>query len=910
MRRFPFGRRRVSELDEEIRSHLDMAIRDRVARGESIESATFAARREFGNVGLVKETTRAMWGMALLDHLAQDLRYGARALRKNLGFTIVAVLTLGMSIGANTALFTLVNALLLRELPVSQPNEVVLASLQQSTGRRFTFSYPLFRDVRDAARPEADLAAAAGIDRRKLATQARSGDDADYVDAQAVTGNFFAVLGARAAYGRTLLPEDDDRDNPRAVAVLSHRFWSARFGADSSVIGREVRLGEVPLTVIGVMPEGFFGFQVGAHPDVWWPMAMLPQVENRRAAQIFDTGGNWWIRVIGRVPAQIDRSVLASRLAIVTQRHLEQFAAPRAEKWSEGERRDFLDRRFEFVSGAAGYTPLRKDLRQPFVLLAWGVLIVLLIACANVASLLLARGAARVRELSLRGALGAGRWRLLMQLLTESALLGGLAGGLGLIFAWQGTHLLAGLLRVHDDPIALHLTPDARVLAFTLGVSLLTSIGFGLAPALAGSRLDLSGALKSRAGSLGSSRQRLGQGLVVVQVALSLVLLMGVGLVVRTLDKLMSLDAGFTREGVVLFGVEFMRRSDVPQRAQMYRELVDALASTPGVRAASVSTFFLLSGGSWTNGVIRPGQIVRPGEDLSCYGLTVGPGFFATFGIPMIAGRDFDRRDEVRADSVRQPPQDGRPRRPWTSVVINQAMARKYFGEENAVGKYITFGRAPGELVEIIGVVKDTKYESLRDPAPPTFFVPFFQGPTGDDLTLAARTVGDPRRFTGAIPAIVRRVDPTLRVRGLRTMTDVVNGSLNKERVIAQLGGFFGVFALGLAALGLYGLLSFAVVQRTREIGVRVALGASRQSVLQLIIGRGLKLALLGTVLGVAMALAATRGLSSLLYGVKPSDPVALTASAAILLAIAALASWIPTRRAVRVDPMVALRVD
>jgi predicted permease len=527
-----------------------------------------------------------------------------------------------------------------------------------------------------------------------------------------------------------------------------------------------------------------------------------------------------------------------------------------------------------------------------------------LIACANSASLLLARAAAREREFSIRSALGAGRLRVVRQLLTESLLLAGLGGVLGLVLAQGGTRLLAVLMRLESDPTSLRLSPDIRVLLFIAAAALLTGLLFGLAPALRSARLDLSSALKGTASNVagGAERQRSLQALVVAQVALSLILLVGAGLFIRTLRHLKGLDAGFNRENVILFNLDFASRPETGRWIAFHKELLARLEALPGVRAASLFNGGFLSGDSWTLNIVAEGYQAEPGENLQCTGTAVGPRFFETFGMPILSGRDFNAQDERPASAANATAS--------RTAVINRAMARRYFAEGNPLGRRFYFANQPDKKFEIVGVVPDAKYRSLREPAPPTFYVPYFQEQRGSEASVALRSSADPGPTTASLVSIVREMDRTVRVRDVRTMNDVVNGSVQQERLIAQLGGFFSVFALALACLGLYGVLSFAVVHRTREIGVRVALGAQRGDVLSTVIGKGLKLVLVGLLVGLAGAWAVTRLVSGLLFGVTPTDPITFTGVALLLVVVAVLASWLPARRATKVDPMVALRCE
>jgi len=892
------------EIDEELRFHIEQRTAENIAAGMSAEEATREARKRFGNLQSVREECRENRGVSFGETTWQDIRFGVRQLRKNPGFTAVAVLTLALGIGANTAIFTVINTVLLRSLPVKNPDELVQVVVTRPSGQHDRgFSYPFYEQLRDGGQSLSGLFAAGWVGERDRLKVANGGDaETEFVRAQAVSGNFFSVLGVPALLGRTLTAEDDRAGNPQAVAVISHSFWQRRFAGDPSVVGQAITFNDVPFTIVGVTPPGFFGFQPGGNPELWWPVQMVSQVDRDLAAGRLKE--QWWLNLMGRRSPGVGQPQAEAELAVIFQRYREDYLATHAVNWSADRRAEFNARKLELRSGHAGWTGLRDQFRLPLFILMGVVAAVLLIACANVASLLLARAAARAREFSVRHALGAGRLRLMRQLLTESLLLAGLGGLLGLLFAQGGTRLLTSVMRLSSDAISLSLTPDLRVLFFTTSATLLTALLFGLAPAFRGSRIEVASALKGAAGSVvgHASRQRFHQALIVGQVALSLVLLIGAGLFVRTLNNLKGLDAGFNRENVVVFNLAFTERAELERAPVLYKALLERLEELPGVRAASLFTHGYLSNANWTDGISAEGDVAAPGENLECAVNRVGPKFFQTMGTPLLAGREFGPQDERPIGSVSMTA-------PGTAV-INQAMARRYFGEKNPLGQRLFFTRQPEQRFEIVGIVPDAKYQSLREPSPPAFYLPYFQDSRDKFATFTLRTSGDPRPTMATLAGVVRELDRTRRVWDVRTMDEVVNRAVYQERLIAQLGGFFSVFALGLASLGLYGVLSFAVVQRTREIGVRVALGAQHRDVLSLVMGKGLKLALAGAAIGLVGGMALTRLVSSLLYGVETTDPLTYGSVVMLLVIVALLACWVPARRAAKVDPMVALRYE
>jgi predicted permease len=829
-----------------------------------------------------------------------DLKFAFRQLLKNPGFTAVAVLTLALGIGANTAIFTVINSLLLRSLPVKHPGELVQAFTSSAAAERgYTFSYPAYERLQESGRHLSGLFAASGVGLKdRLIAPGRGAAEAEFVRAQGVSGNFFSVLGVSAMVGRTLTTEDDRAGAPQSVAVISYSFWQRRFGGDSSVVGKTVTFNDVRFTIVGVTPPGFFGYQPGENPELWWPLQMTPRLDGDL------TEKSHWLRLMGRLSPGVRRRQAEAELAVSYQHYGEEYAAASAVQGSSEARQRYFGQKLQLASGSAGWTKLRQQFRQPLLFLMAVVVAVLLIVCANVASLLLARAAVRQREFSIRGALGAGQFRLVRQLLAESVLLAAFGGLLGLLFAQAGTQGLQTLMRLPTDPVSLSVAPDVHVLLFTIAVSLMTSLIFGLAPAFWSSRPNLASALKGAVGNVAGSalRRRPLQTLVVVQVAFSVVLLIGAGLLVRTVQNLKGLDAGFNRENVVLFNIDFAQQLDHARRTAFYKELLARLETLPGVRTTSLFNYGLLSGISMSDSVTTEGYVADPGENLECAGTLAGPRFFETFGISLLSGRDFGTQDERLSGSSNTNASH--------TAVINQAMARRYFGEASPLGRRFYFTHQPEMKFEIVGVVADAKYGSLREPSSSMFYLPYFQEARGDYVNFALRVRDNPQATLASLPNTVRGLDRTIRVRDLRTMTDVVNASVLQERMVAQLGGAFGVLALGLDCLGLYGVLSMFVAQRTREIGVRVAVGAQRWDVLSLVLGEGLKLALAGALIGLVGAMAAMRLVSSLLYGVTTTDPMTFAGAPLLLMVIAALASWLPARRAAKVDPIRALRYD
>ncbi len=892
-----FRRKKIdADMTEEMRLHLEQRERENLANGMSPDEARYAAYRKFGGVEQAKERAREQRAGLWFEQVGQDVRHAARALRKNPGFATVVIVTLALGIGANTAIFSVVNALMLRALPVADPGRLVQF---QSVNGDESFSYPTFQRLRSETRTMTGIAMLQRTPDKRAAIATGFGSrDAEPALTQAVSGSLFGVLGVSAALGRTLSAEDDGASQPSAVTVLSHAYWQRRYGGSPAVLGKAIEVDGVMLTIVGVMAEGFTGFRVGVQPDLWWPMELFPQFErNPEAKNRLTERTREWGLIIGRLGADLSRAQAAAELQTLFYRERSDIVA-RATDWTEAQRRNFLARTLELVPGGNGFTPLRENLVRPLTILGVIVGLVLLVACANVAGLLLARGATRQRELAVRAALGAGRGRIVQQLVTESLLLASLGGAAGFVVAQAGTALLGRYLLSLNG--ALDLSPDGRMLGFAVAVSVLTGGLFGVVPALRLSR----GALQVTAkAAVAGGRSRLNQALVVAQIALSVALLATAGLFVRSLQNLRTTDLGFRPENVVRFALEFGRDTSAQKRAEVHRRVMDAVAALPTVRSATVSGAGLFGGDGFVERFGVEGHIAEPGDDLRALVVVAGPRFFETLGIPLRVGRGFTIADET-------PLLPNGPSFPRVAV-IGETLARDYFGDVNPVGRTLRFGPdAQQPPLEIIGVAKDVKYRTLRERVSPEIYVPYFGGVMSLPMVVQAATQGDPRALEASIRSVVREIDVRVVVTELGTMQELVDRALIHERMVAQFGGFFSGFALLLACLGLYGVLSYGVVQRTREIGVRMALGARAPDVLALVVGEGVKLAVVGTLGGVVLALATTRFAEKLLYGVTPTDPATFIGVALVLLAVAALAAWLPARRAAKVDPMVALRAE
>ncbi len=853
------------------------------------------------------------------DDMWQDLRFGVRMLLKSKIFTAVAVLSLALGIGANTAIFSLINALMLRMLPVKDAQELVLFSVTGPNvppGAGDSMNYPLYEMFRDHNQSFNGIVTGAGVGRaRLLVNEPGTGGAAESVEQQRVSGNFFAVLGVNPVLGRALAEADDNPANTQPGAIISYEYWQRRFGLNPNVVGRQVTVNSVALTIVGVAPPGFFGFEVGSKPELWWPL--------KASKENIDQKGSWWLRVIGRLRPGVSRAQAQAEMEVIFQQQINEVATARSANWTPTQRRNHFERNLKLDAGGAGWTRLRRQFRQPLLILMATVGLVLLIACVNVANLLLARAATRRKEIAMRLALGAGRFRLLRQLLTESVLLSVLGGAAGLLFARVCLRVLITYLP-QQSQAALDVAPDLRVLGFTLLVSILTGLFFGLAPAWQATRLNLTAAMKDQTGASASgSRLTLNKLLVVTQVALSLFLLIGAGLFVRSLRNLRTLDVGMNYENIVQFSLDTGSGYNAQQRSDLYHQMLARLEALPGVQAATLLYFSLLSNNTTSHTIVVPSYAQAPDENTSCNEMAVGPRFFETMKMPILAGRDFSPQDErpvPPSNPTTNPPATTAPpsltaaplsltAAPPLYAIINQTMARYFFGNENPVGKRFNL-KGNEQPYEIIGVTRDAKYANLREPPPRTYYLYYFQPPRRDSMTFQLRTSSEAADSAAAIQRVARELDPQLQVVGLRMMSEVVNESLVQERFIAQTASAFSLFALLLACVGLYGVMSYAVTRRTNEIGIRMALGAQVRDVVRLVMREVLLLVVLGIGIGLTAALATTRLVATLLFGLTPTDPLTITLATLLMIGVAALAGYLPARRAAQVDPLVALRHD
>jgi predicted permease len=874
-------RRRESELDEEIRFHLSEETEAGTAEGLPLDEARGAAIRDFGNVALVREDTRDAWGWRASERVAQDLRHGWRSLRATPIVTTVAVVSLALGIGANTAVFSIVDSLFLRSLPVSDPAGLVL--LNGRTGRRTHFTNPIWEE----ARARASMFAGAIAWSSTRFNLSNSGET-DLVQGLWVSGSFFRVLGVPATLGRTFVDADDERGGGPGgpVAVISHGLWQRRFGGDADVIGRVLTVERVPYTIVGVTAPEFFGLEIGRTFDVAIPIGTEPLV--RGAESLLDRRSAWWLRVMLRLtPEQTVESV--DPIVLAMHRQIRDATLPAG--WS---REDYLREGLAATPAAAGASDLRDRYRRPLLAMMAVVGLVLVIACANIANLLLARAAVRRRELGLRAALGASRFRIARQLLCESVLLAGAGAASGVLLARWGSDFIVRQLSTANTTVFLPLSLHWHMLAFTAAVAGGTVLLFGIAPAMRGAEVRPHDAVRGGR-TVAGDRHVFGVShlLVVAQVTLTLVLVVAAGLFGRTIASLADVPLGFAPDPVLVATVTVSGNGTVPeQRPELFGRLLNAAAAVPGVMSAALSETTPLSQNTWNNRIQLAGGPPIGGDAPLAYFNAVSPAWFRTYGTRVLAGRDFSAVDAAA----------GAP-----TAIVNEAFARTFTSGRSPIGVRVRQGDSPER--HIVGVVENAVYESVREPVPPTVYIPYLQrGPYPAYGSISVRAASRSaatltRSLVGALAGVDRNVAVSV-----APLSDHVEASLTQERVVAILSAFFGGLALLLAALGLYGVTAYSVSQRRTEIGVRMALGALPGGVVRLVLGRLAILVATGLAIGSVASLWAATFVSSLLFGLEPGDPLTLAVAIVVVVVAGLAAGSIPAIRASRVDPARVLR--
>jgi putative ABC transport system permease protein len=838
-----------------------------------------------------------------MDGLLQDIRYGVRMLGKSPGFTAVAVITLALGIGANTAIFTLLDQVLLRRLPVREPEQLVQLEFSGSdTGRASSyggnpddyFSYPMYRDLRDQNRVFAGVLA---TDSTQVGVEWHN--QADLAATELVSGNYFELLGVRPVVGRLLVESDDVVENANPVIVLSFAYWQRKFGADPGVLDQAIRVNGHPFTVIGVTQPTFHSIVVGNAPDLFAPMMMKPEItpdwndlDNRRSR---------WLNIFARLQPGEQRSAAEAGInPLWHSLRANEFRDIKNQSPSFRER--FLDKsQVKLLDGSLGFSPLREHIRTPLLIVMGMVGLVILMACANVAGLLLVRSAGRVREISVRYALGAERRRIAQQLLAEGLLLGMLGGSAGLLLAPSVSGLLAR--RLSSDPqtaMAFSSHADLRILAFNFGLAFLASLLFSLMPMFHFWHPDLTPALKQQTITVANSRANLRRLAVGLQIGLSLLLLVGSGLFLRTLYHLKTLDVGFATDHLVTFGLDpKLAGYDTQEIAILFRRVQDTLAALPEVRSVAATTDPELADDSSRQSIKIPGYSAKEDEDMDVEWSIVTSNYLPTLETPVLAGRGFSEQDGPDATKV---------------AVVNESLARHFFATpEMALGHYLTDERGETKTdIQIVGVVKDTRHRGVHSDIERTVFVPYRQAKDAGNFPLQfyVRTTQVPELAESAIRIAIERLDSKLVVDSLRTMHEQINESLSAERLIALLAASFGVLATSLAAVGVYGVLAYTTVQRTREIGIRIALGASRGAVARMVLAEVAQLAGISILFALPLALILSQLVRSQLFGVSNHDPWTLGTTAVLVAIVALVAAWLPTRRATRIDPMVALRYE
>ena len=874
------------DIRREMQFHLAERADDLEASGMTQAAAQREARRRFGSLAYQGERTRERDLFAWLDALIADTRYAFRSLKAAPAFATVAILSLGLGIGANTAIFSIIDALVLKSLPVNHPEELV-AVVRNEKGTVVT--NPLWEAIRDRQDVFSGVFAY-GSTNFDLA----AGGEARRIDASWVSGDYFATLGVRPVAGRLLAKADDYRGCP-ATTVLSDGFWQSQYSGDPGVIGKTISFDGHPFQIIGVADGRFFGVSVGQRPQAFVPLCSEAII--RGANSQLDHRSSWFLQIVGRPKPGLTTEQVTARLAVLTPSIIDATIPP---NWPADALQNYRQAKYRVMPVAKGFSELRKMYTKPLYVLMAIVGVVLLIACANVANLLLARATVRQREIAVRLALGAGRARLARQLITESLLLAAIGALLGVLFASWGSHLLVRLISRSNELVSLDLGVDQRVLLFTIAVATLTGLLFGLVPAWRAGRVAPQAAMKAQGRGVAEGHSRFGMGkvLVVAQIALSLVLIVAAGLLMGSWRKLATLDPGFRRDQVLLIAADIRATATDPaQRLALHERMLNALRATPGVRSASASQITPIAGNTWNELVRTEGFTPKNEDDALAWANAVSDGYFTTLGIPILAGRDFDSRDTKTSERV---------------VIINEAMARHFFSTPAVVGRQIQKqeGSSYGPPIEVIAVVGTTKYTSLRDSAQPIMYFPRAQeSAEAQFVSFELRTNGSPNAIVPAATKALAALSPRITL-DFTTLDQQLARSLTLMRLIATLSGFFGALAVLLATIGLYGIMAYNVARRRNEIGVRIALGAEQSRVVRMVLGEVSRVVLAGTLFGLALSFAVTRLVASFLYGVTPTDAATLSGSVMLLATVGVAAAAVPAWRAARLDPVAALREE
>ena len=900
------GKQRVDrELDEELDSYLAASIADKQRSGLTREAAHRAARAEIGSRNSVKHQVWSSRWESTLDNLQADIRQGIRTLTKSPGFTLVAVLSLALGIGANTAIFTLCNAILLRTLPVQKPEELLLfgnGKAQGSIGgvpdgRMPLFSYAFLHEFRKQTTSFSGIAAVNSIQFSSKASIAGGAYETTHVDL--VSGSYFSVLGVPAFLGRTIGESDDQAAGAGTIAMASYSWFQRHFQGDPSAIGKVVRIQGHDYTLVGVARPGFFGVTVGQSADLFIPLSMEKEISpgwNGLDNNFFQS-----LYLIGRLKPGVTPVQATAETNLLYKQINRSFLSTQP---TEKQLASIQHASVELTPGSRGVPRLSNIFSLPLKILMAIVALVLLIACANIANMLLARGVARTREIAVRMAIGASRRRIVLQLLTESILLALVGAAAGIALAWKAGAYLLNTALASPDPVPVNVVPDFRVLGFTLAVTIFTALLFGTLPAFRATQLEFTPALKDGRGSSSArTRGMLSRSLIVGQVALSVLLLIVAGLFIRSLVNLTSVDTGFDKRNALVFFLD-SSTADLPHHTpeeirsvRLQEQIESRVQAIPGVQSASFA-FFTFNGGGWTDMVLFQGIPRNSENGKQVFFNNVGNGFFTTMGIPLVAGRAFNVHDTQTSPKV---------------AVINETMAHRFFPNGSAIGRRFGMGDVPdhpGEI-EVIGVVKDAKYTALDEGTQMAAYFPCTQN-TGfyDNFAVRYAPGTNTQLLITEVRAAIAQTNPNILVNNVSSLEEEVNRSIATQSLIARLSGFFAILAVFLACIGIYGLLSYSVASRTSELGIRLALGAQSPALLWMILRESILLLIVGLAIGVPVAMTSTRILKSLLYELSPLDPMAISIAIAAVAVMTLAAAWLPARRATKVDPMIALRCD
>ena len=888
-----------SDLDEEMRLHVELRREQQMAAGAGPEAARRAALRRFGNTTRIREESERAWGWEWLETLLQDTGYGLRAMLRTPGVTAIALLSLALGIGANTAIFSFLNAVMLRMLPVRAPQQLVKLGVEDWNGITDSFactelySYPFYREFRAKNTVFSDTAAYYSIP-NDVHGFVDDRSDPELLHVQTVSGTYFQTLGVDAQLGRVLSDADDSSEGDHPVVVISDNFWKRDLGRDPGVLHHTIKLGDVIYQIVGVAPADFFGTKVGERPDAWAPLSMADLIPPKWGGYKSDFAEPLYI--IGRLKPGVNMAQATANTNVLFRSILLSFPDARLTK----DNLDHLNHaHVGLESMARGLSDLRNTYSEPLMILMAIVALVLLIACANIANLLLARSTARARELAVRQALGAGRMRIIRQLLTESLVLALAGGALGIGFAVAANRILLRMISQGAETIPLDVSLNLRLLAFTCAVTVCTALLFGTLPALRATRLDLTESLKSgRGGSASTGRTPLARILVVSQVAISLLLMVGACLFLRTLIKISHVDPGFHADHVLTLRVDSNAKDfkdNDPRENALFREIEARVEALPGVEAASFSAFRFHEG-TWNSSITVPDMPVRHDADVKHN--IIGNDYFRVMQIPLIAGRTFGPQDTATSQRV---------------AIISEHMARELFPAGSPIGRTYTIGSTdtPGQVLQqlVIGVARDVKRGDLTEPTDYVDYLPYTQRSWGFG-DFEVRYSGDLAAISKEVQEAIRGVDRTLPISDVGTLSEEVARSYTNETIIAELSAFFALVAVFLSCIGIYGVMSYLVGRRTGEIGIRMALGAGRSAVAWQVMREIAILVLAGVAIGLPAALAGGRLVAKLLYGVSGMDPVSEAASVAVLIAAGLLAGYLPARRAARIDPLTALRYE